>query len=436
DKASEVVFHVCSVSRVKRQEKGRFSIYFGKKHFDFMAHNDAVQERWISALLSSRGQASPAPPQHHGPITIKDPRNRVYASVFSKELWVYHNKEDYQVGVAWFSVPLNVASVKPAGKRSFSLITPYRTFSVAVDSTADLSVWQTCLSASIRSALSSSQVALRMWENPINKVCGDCGDASPEWASINLLLLLCEACAGQHRALGTTLSKVRSLMLDSKVWSEPLIQLFVCYGNRVANQIWSPAVPADEQLLPAASDEERSEFIRNKYARGRYRKPHPLASSPALLYQRLCKVVCGEDIEETMALLCSGAKVSLSCQSEPQSQSPLTLAERAGQTLQVVLLQLNEYTEIPPFLPLSTNRSTDSSHPGEEEALHGKLEEDRFLFSLENDSAACDVLDLREVHSILLRSSLEFEIVTLSDQLICASDNQLERDTHLVHILQ
>ena len=41
---------------------------------------------------------------------------------------------------------------------------------------------------------------------------------------------------------------------------------------------------------------------------------------------------------------------------------------------------------------------------GEEEALHGKLEDDRFLFSLENDSAACDVLDLREVRSILLRS--------------------------------
>ena len=39
----------------------------------------------------------------------------------------------------------------------------------------------------------------------------------------------------------------------------------------------------------------------------------------------------------------------------------------------------------------------------EEEALHGKLEEDRFLFSLENDSAACDVLDLREVLSVFLK---------------------------------
>lgn len=39
----------------------------------------------------------------------------------------------------------------------------------------------------------------------------------------------------------------------------------------------------------------------------------------------------------------------------------------------------------------------------EEEELHGKLEEDRFLFSLENDSATCDVLDLREVLSVFLK---------------------------------
>lgn len=39
----------------------------------------------------------------------------------------------------------------------------------------------------------------------------------------------------------------------------------------------------------------------------------------------------------------------------------------------------------------------------EDEELHGKLEEDRFLFSVENVSAACDVLDLREVLSVFLK---------------------------------
>lgn len=31
--------------------------------------------------------------------------------------------------------------------------------------------------------------------------------------------------SGQHRALGSSLSKVRSLKMDNKVWTEPLIQV-------------------------------------------------------------------------------------------------------------------------------------------------------------------------------------------------------------------
>ncbi|XP_023254991.1 arf-GAP with Rho-GAP domain, ANK repeat and PH domain-containing protein 1-like [Seriola lalandi dorsalis] len=115
--------------------------------------------------------------------------------------------------------------VKSTGRHSFTLITPYKSFNLAVDSTKDLSLWLDSLSSSIRSALSCSQVAIRLWENRYNKVCGDCGSANPEWASVNLLLVICQACAGQHRALGSKLSKVRSLKMDNKVWTEPLIQV-------------------------------------------------------------------------------------------------------------------------------------------------------------------------------------------------------------------
>ncbi|KAM4620442.1 arf-GAP with Rho-GAP domain, ANK repeat and PH domain-containing protein 1 [Polymixia lowei] len=436
DKFSEVVFHVSSVTNVKKQDKGRFSIYFRKKHYDFMAHNDAVQEGWVSSLLASRGQASPAPPELQGQIAIKDPRSRAYAAVSGHDLWVYHNKEDYQLGVGWFSVHLNVTSVKQTGKHTINLLTPYKTFSLSVDSSRELSIWLGCLSSSIRNALSCSQVAMQLWENPFNKVCGDCGAANPEWASVNLLLVICEACAGLHRALGSSVSKVRSLKLDNKVWTEPLIQLFIRYGNRVANQVWSPIIPASEQLHADSPTEERSKFIQDKYTRGRYRVPHPLASSHTLLNQRLCEVVCGEDVEETMTLLCSGAKV-LCHLGDPQSPSPITLAERAGQALQTELLRHNEYTEVPPYVPQSANRIPDSTpSAGEDEELHGKLEEDRFLFSLENDSAACDVLDLREVRSVCMRDSLEFEMVTLNNQLICAADTREALLSHLLHILK
>lgn len=39
DKFPDIVFHVSSITDVRKQEKGRFSIYFSKKHFEFMAHN-------------------------------------------------------------------------------------------------------------------------------------------------------------------------------------------------------------------------------------------------------------------------------------------------------------------------------------------------------------------------------------------------------------
>ncbi|XP_010729768.3 arf-GAP with Rho-GAP domain, ANK repeat and PH domain-containing protein 1 isoform X1 [Larimichthys crocea] len=436
DRFSELLFHVSSITNVKKQDKRRFSVYFRKKHYDFMAHSDEVHEGWVESLLASRGQPSPAPPELHGQITMKDTRSRAYAAVWGHDLWIYPNKESYQLGIASFSVPLNVATVKSIGKHSFTLITPYKSFNLSVDSSKDLSIWLDSLSSSIRSALSCSQVALRLWENPDNKVCGDCSAANPEWASVNLLLVICQACAGQHRALGSKLSKVRSLKMDSKIWTEPLMQLFVSYGNRLANQVWAPAVPAMEQLRPESSDEERLNFIQDKYSRGRYRRVHALISSHALMDQRLCQVVCGDDIEETMSLICSGAKV---CQSDPQNPSPIMLAEKAGQALQTELLRLNEYTQVPPYLPQSANRRLDSAPLGEgEEMLHGKLEEDRFFFSLENDSAACDVLDLREVLSVFLKDgpTHEFEMVTLSDQMICAADNQEELMSHMVHILK
>ncbi|XP_019219136.1 uncharacterized protein LOC102077808 isoform X2 [Oreochromis niloticus] len=436
DRFSEVLFHVSSITNVKKLDKGRFSVYFRKKHYDFMAHSEEVQDGWVTSLLATRGNPSPTPPELHGQITLKDPRGRAYAALWGHDLWIYPNKEGFQLGVASYSVPLNVASVKSTGKHSFSLITPYRTFNLSVESSKDLSLWVDRLSSSIQSALSCCQVALRLWENPYNKVCGDCGAANPEWASVNLLLVICQHCAGHHRGLGSNLSKVRSLRMDNKIWTEPLIQLFVTYGNQLANQVWAPVVPAAEQLRPECTDEERSKFIKAKYSGGRYRRVHALASFPSMMEQRLYQVVCTDDVEETMSLICSGAKVS---SSDPQTPSLILLAERANQALQTELLRVNEYTEVPPHQPLSGRRRLDSVPSGEEEEeLHGKLEDDRFLFSLENESAACDVLDLREVLSVFLKDgpAHQFEIVTLTDQLICAADNREGLSNHLVHILK
>ncbi|KAG6495451.1 hypothetical protein ZIOFF_043275 [Zingiber officinale] len=76
-----------------------------------------------------------------------------------------------------------------------------------------------------------------------NSMCADCGAAEPDWASLNLGVLLCIECSGVHRNLGVHISKVRSLTLDVRVWEPSVINLFQSLGNTFANSIWEKSLP-------------------------------------------------------------------------------------------------------------------------------------------------------------------------------------------------
>ncbi|KAB2599190.1 ADP-ribosylation factor GTPase-activating protein AGD3-like [Pyrus ussuriensis x Pyrus communis] len=79
-----------------------------------------------------------------------------------------------------------------------------------------------------------------------NDKCADCGAPEPDWASLNLGVLVCIECSGVHRNLGVHISKVRSLTLDVKVWEPSVINLFQSLGNAFANSVW-------EELLQSRS---------------------------------------------------------------------------------------------------------------------------------------------------------------------------------------
>lgn len=51
-------------------------------------------------------------------------------------------------------------------------------------------------------------LALLQQSDPANAVCADCGAPGPDWAAINLGVLVCIACSGVHRSLGVHVSKV------------------------------------------------------------------------------------------------------------------------------------------------------------------------------------------------------------------------------------
>ena len=91
---------------------------------------------------------------------------------------------------------------------------------------------------------------------PGNGKCCDCDADTPEWASINLGILLCLNCGGAHRyvltssranaplnvfiyifrGLGVSLSKVRSLHMDT--WDLETLLVMSELGNTVVNEIY------------------------------------------------------------------------------------------------------------------------------------------------------------------------------------------------------
>ncbi|XP_076850546.1 arf-GAP with Rho-GAP domain, ANK repeat and PH domain-containing protein 1-like isoform X2 [Brachyhypopomus gauderio] len=151
---------------------------------------------------------------------------------------------------------------------------------------------------------------------------------------------------GQHRSLGPSISKVRSLKMDKKVWTEDLIQLFLVLGNERANQFWAANVPPSEALNPASSSEERRRYIIAKYREGKYRRYHPLFGNQGELDNALCINVQSNDVCETLALIFCGADVN--CETGvPDLPSPSALATYHGQNLQVEFLNQNRNTEIP-----------------------------------------------------------------------------------------
>ncbi|KAG9144576.1 hypothetical protein Leryth_010784 [Lithospermum erythrorhizon] len=75
-----------------------------------------------------------------------------------------------------------------------------------------------------------------------NDKCADCGATEPDWASLNLGVLVCIECSGVHRNLGVHISKVRSLTLDVRVWEPSVLNLFQSLGNAFANSVWEESL--------------------------------------------------------------------------------------------------------------------------------------------------------------------------------------------------
>lgn len=104
---------------------------------------------------------------------------------------------------------------------------------------------------------------LRQWE--CNKMCADCEEPEPTWASVNRGVFICTQCAGVHRSLGVNISFVLSCSLDD--WTHEQVDNMEKLGNEHVNRTLEFCVPKTIEA-PYGKDADRQareDFIKAKY---------------------------------------------------------------------------------------------------------------------------------------------------------------------------
>nr|XP_016853922.1 PREDICTED: arf-GAP with Rho-GAP domain, ANK repeat and PH domain-containing protein 2 [Anolis carolinensis] len=355
---SKGIILLSAMSTVRSHGDNKFEVVTAQRIFVFRAEKEDERNDWISTILDalksqpdiSRVRTTVSPDKS-GYLELKGYKTKIFTLLQGNNVWICKNDQDFKAGYGITIIPMNVANVKQidrAAKQSFEIITPYRSFSFTTQSEKEKQEWIEVLQQSIAETLSDYEVAEKIWFNESNRTCADCRAPDPDWASINLCVVICKKCAGQHRSLGPRDSKVRSLKMDASIWSNELIELFLVIGNTRANSFWEGNLQPDEKLLMDASTDKRLTFINQKYKEGKFRKTTLLYKTKEELNKALCAAVVTQDVLQTMELLFSGADVMCATR-DPDYSTPYLLAKKHGQRLQMEFLHHNKFSDFPSY---------------------------------------------------------------------------------------
>lgn len=276
--------------------------------------------------------------QGHGMIT--DFKDR-YVVIKGDKLCYYKTFEYFEDDLPIYSLDMHLVSLKEDEPRKRLMLTYHtsKTYVFEAKDSETYEMWKDAIQTSLAKAHGDPTVMDILYENESNKICADCGTSkNVVWAALKFLVITCDRCIGRHRYLGPHVSKARSILMDTTVWTDDVVELFKVVGNAKVNKIWSCKLPPDEAINPDSSNNDRHTFLVEKYVDKKYFKLSEFFGLPEELGEALRKVVVTDDVVETLRLLQSGACVMYNRNDPEDKRTPYELAKDAGKNLQMALL--------------------------------------------------------------------------------------------------
>jgi hypothetical protein len=112
-------------------------------------------------------------------------------------------------------------------------------------------------------------------------------------------------CSGIHRSLGTHISKVRSLTLDSSSSFTPdIVQLLLSIGNANSNAVWEEA--CNNKPIPTDSRDIKLKYIQSKYVDKQFVSSKQSRDPMEILY----KAIEQDDIPQALYAIALGANIN------------------------------------------------------------------------------------------------------------------------------